>query len=46
MGNVLCSVKISFKNKADAHRVPSQGGGVHRCPEGVLKERGGRKDTE
>lgn len=46
MGNVLCSVKISFKNKADTHRIPSEGGCVHRCPQGILKERGGKEDTE
>lgn len=40
MGNVPCGVKISFKNKANAHRVPSHGGGVHRCPEGILEECG------
>ena len=45
VGNVLCSVKISFKNQANAHRIPSQGGRVHRCPEGILKKRRG-KDTE
>lgn len=41
VGNVLCGVKISFKNKAIAHGVPSLGGGVHRCPEGVLKRKRG-----
>lgn len=46
MGNVLRSVKISFKNKAHAHRVPSHGGCVHGGPEGVLKEHGGKEDTE
>lgn len=46
MGNVLCGVKISFKNKANAHCIPSLGGCVHRRPEGILKEREGKKDTE
>lgn len=43
MGNVLCGVKISFKDQAHAHRVPSQGGCVDRGPQRVLKERGGKK---
>lgn len=37
VGNVLCGIKISFKNEANTHRVPSLGGGVHWCPEGILK---------
>jgi len=37
VGNVLCGVEIRFENKADTHRVPSQGGCVHGSPEGVLK---------
>lgn len=46
MGNVLCSVKVSFKHEAEAHGVAAHGGRVHRGPERVLKERGGNTDTE
>lgn len=46
MGNVLCSVKVSFKDEAEAHGTAAHGGRVHRGPERVLKERGGSADTE
>lgn len=46
VGNVLCSVKVSFKHEAEAHGVAAHGGRVHRGPERVLKERGGNTDTE
>lgn len=46
VGNVPCGVKVGFKNQAEAHGVPSQGGCVHGGPERVLKERGGRRTPQ
>lgn len=43
MGNVLGSVKVSFKDQAKAHGVAAQGRCVHRRPQRVLQ---GSTDTE
>lgn len=39
--NVPRREEVGLKHQADAHGVPSGGGGVDRRPEGVLQRKGG-----